>query len=125
MIGEAIDKARRGEGPTLIEALSYRLCDHTTADDATRYQPKDAVDKASPKEPIRRFKQFLEQQKLWDEQQEDTLQKNCSDEVQAAVDEYLNTPPQAITSIFDYHYQTLPDYLVEQRAIAMEDADRA
>ena len=44
IIGDAIEKARRGEGPTLIEALTYRLCDHTTADDATRYQPSEEVE---------------------------------------------------------------------------------
>ena len=125
VIGDAIEKARRGEGPTLIEALTYRLCDHTTADDATRYQPKEEVEAASQKEPIRRFKQFLEQQQRWDQTQEDALQKACAQEVQDAVDEYLNRPTQTIASIFDYHYQTLPDYLIEQRAIAMEDADRA
>lgn len=59
VIGDAIEKARRGEGPTLIEAISYRLSDHTTADDATRYQPDAEVEKAKPKEPISRFKEFL------------------------------------------------------------------
>ena len=64
IIGDAIEKARRGEGPTLIEALSYRLCDHTTADDATRYQPSLEVEEARPKEPIARFKHFLMEQKI-------------------------------------------------------------
>lgn len=63
VIGDAIEKARHGEGPTLIEAMSYRLSDHTTADDATRYQPGDEVEKAKPKEPISRFKEFLIEQK--------------------------------------------------------------
>lgn len=125
VIGEAIEKARRGEGPTLIEALSYRLSDHTTADDATRYQPKEEVEKAALKEPIERFKHFLEQQGIWDEAQEKALQDHCALEVQDAVNEYLNRPIQPITSIFDYHYATIPDYLIEQRAIAMEDAAHA
>lgn len=124
-IGDAIEKARQGGGPTLIEALTYRLCDHTTADDATRYQPKNDVDKAALKEPIQRFKHFLEAQQLWDAKKEEALINACTEEVQAAVDEYLNRPKQPISSIFDYHYATLPDYLVEQRAIAMEDANRA
>ena len=122
VIGEAIEKARRGEGPTLIEALSYRLSDHTTADDATRYQPAQDVAEAQPKEPIDRFKRYLEQQKLWDNAQEEALIIACSNEVQQAVDEYLDRPPQPISSIFDYHYETLPNYLIEQRAIAIEGA---
>ena len=124
VIGEAIEKARRGEGPTLIEALTYRLCDHTTADDATRYQPKNEVESANNKEPIRRFKKFLEQQQLWNAAQEEELLQSCANEVQQAVDEYLNRPAQSITSAFDHHYATIPDYLIEQRAIAMEDLAR-
>ncbi len=125
VIGNAIEKARNGDGPTLVEAISYRLSDHTTADDATRYQPKDEVEIANYKEPIRRFKHFLEEQHFWNEKEEAALQEQCIEEVQQAVDEYLNTPTQPITSLFDYHYATLPEYMIEQRAIAMEDAKDA
>lgn len=125
VIGDAIEKARRGEGPTLVEAITYRLCDHTTADDATRYQPQEEVDGAKVKEPIGRFKYFLEHQKFWSDEDENQLQKEAAEEVQAAVEDYLNRPAQPITSIFDYHYAELPDYLVEQRAIAMEEAGHA
>ena len=121
VIGDAIEKARRGKGPTLIEALTYRLSDHTTADDATRYQPKEEVEIATHNEPIKRFKHFLEQKKMWDKDQEEDLLLSCATKVQDAVEEYLNRPPQPITSAFDYHFETLPDYLIEQRAIAMED----
>lgn len=125
VVGAAIEKARRGEGPTLIEAQTYRLCDHTTADDATRYQPKEEVDKATLNEPIRRYKHFLEQQALWDDAMEKELLDSCAKEVQEAVEEYLNRPAQPLSSMFDYHFATLPDYLVEQKAIAMEDASHA
>ncbi|MDP3705316.1 MAG: pyruvate dehydrogenase (acetyl-transferring) E1 component subunit alpha [Legionellaceae bacterium] len=125
VIGDAIDKARRGEGPTLVEAMSYRLSDHTTADDATRYQPQEDVQQAHPKEPISRFKLFLEQHIGWSQQQEDDLLTECGQEVQQAVDDYLNRPMQPVSSMFDYHYDTLPDYLIEQRAIAMEAASNA
>jgi 2-oxoisovalerate dehydrogenase E1 component alpha subunit len=125
VIGEAIEKARRGEGPTLVEALTYRLCDHTTADDATRYQPASEVEEAKLKEPISRFKHFLEQQKIWDKAQEDQLMKDSNEAVQQAVDDYMSQEKQPISSIFDYHYAELPSYLIEQRAIAMEEASHA
>lgn len=125
IIGDAIEKARQGGGPTLIEALTYRLCDHTTADDATRYQPQDEVDEAKLKEPIGRLKHYLEQHKLWDTQQEEQLLEECSRQVQAEVDEYLERPAQTVDSMFDYHYAELPDYLIEQRATAMEEAAHA
>lgn len=121
VIGEAIEKARNSGGPTLIEAMTYRLCDHTTADDATRYQPTNDVEKAVLCEPIERFKRFLVKENIWDERQEETLITTCTKEIQQAVDEYLDRTPQSITSIFDYHFATMPNYLIEQRAIAMEE----
>lgn len=125
VIGDAIAKARRGEGPTLIEALTYRLSDHTTADDATRYQPSGEVDRAKPKEPIARIKHFLMQEHLWTAEDEERLVMECAEQVEQAVDEYLSAVPQPVTSIFDYHYAELPEYLIEQRAIAMEEASNA
>jgi 2-oxoisovalerate dehydrogenase E1 component alpha subunit len=125
VIGDAIEKARRGEGPTLIEALTYRLCDHTTADDATRYQPSNQVNNARPKEPINRYKQFLTNNKLWSAEDEEKLVIECSKKVEQAVEEYLTTQPQPVSSIFDYHYAELPEYLREQRATAIEEANNA
>lgn len=122
VIGEAIEKARSGNGPTLIEALTYRLCDHTTADDATRYQPSNEVDTAKPKEPIARFKQFLTKEGIWSAEEEEQLVIQCSEQVELAVEEYLSTEPQPVSSIFDYHFAQLPEYLVEQRAIAIEES---
>ncbi|PJD91532.1 MAG: pyruvate dehydrogenase (acetyl-transferring) E1 component subunit alpha [Legionella sp.] len=124
-IGSAIEKARRQEGPTLIEARSYRLSDHTTADDATRYQPQEEVESAKLKEPLARFKRFLEEHHQWDQTKEDALLEACSVRLQAEVDDYLQSSPQPVNAMFDYHYATLPDYLIEQRAIAMEATDHA
>lgn len=121
VIGRAIEKARNQGGPTLIEALSYRLSDHTTADDATRYQPSAEVAKAHPKEPLRRMKLFLQHQFAWDESQDQALQQSCNERIEAAVASYLNRPPQSISTAFDFHYATLPDYLIEQRATALEE----
>jgi len=125
IIGEAIENARKGLGPTLIEAVTFRLCDHTTADDASRYQPSKDVDEAKSKEPISRFKHFLIGQNIWTPEDEEQLVIDCSKKVEEAVDEYLNSTPQPTSSMFDYHYAELPDYLVEQRAIAMEESAHA
>lgn len=121
VIAEAIEKARQGQGPVLIEALTYRLCNHTTADDCTRYQPPEEVKAAQLKEPISRFKRYLEKQGLWDEQQEATLIKTCAESVQKTVEEYLQTPAPSMSMAFDFHYEKLPPYLIEQRAIALEE----
>ncbi len=125
VIGAALAKARRGEGPTLIEALTYRLCDHTTADDATRYQPSIEVEHAQLKEPIQRLKKYLESATLWDDAQQNALVEQCSSFVAQQVEIYLNREPQTIDSAFDYHYAHLPDYLALQRAIALEEVENA
>lgn len=127
VIAKAIEKARQGQGPTLIEAKSYRLCDHTTADDATRYQPADEVSQAQLKEPIARMKHFLTTQNLWTEAQDKAWQQNVNQQVQEAVDEYLASLQnrQPVSSLFDYHYAEQPEYFVEQRATAMEEAHHA
>lgn len=116
-VSDALIKARTGGGATLIEALSYRLCDHTTADDATRYGDKAALEKAWEIEPIARLRTYLHAQNLWDKEKEFALQKECTATVEAAVAEYLATPPQALTSMLDYLYEELPDALQEQRDI--------
>tara|TARA_B110000879_G_scaffold199419_1_gene272291 strand:- start:88 stop:1167 length:1080 start_codon:yes stop_codon:yes gene_type:complete len=119
IIGEKIDKARRGDGPTVIEAITFRLCDHTTADDATRYQPSEQYDEAKAKEPIIRFKHYLESQDLWDDEKESALLETCQKNVNQAVQTYENLDMPELASIFDYHYHTLPDDLIEQREYAL------
>lgn len=120
VIGEKIEKARRGQGPTLIEAITYRLCDHTTADDATRYQPREQYDNASLKEPIARFRKFLVESHLWDESKETALQQSCQEKVSLAVKRYENLDTPSVESIFDYHYHELTPELAEQKAEALE-----
>lgn len=122
-IGDAIEKARNKQGPTLIEAMTYRLSDHTTADDATRYQPQDEVNAAELQEPIPRFRNYLEKNLDWSQQDEENLHATCKAEIEKEVEVYLNREPQPISAMFDYHYAELPDYLVEQKAIAMEAAN--
>jgi len=116
----AINKARNGNGPTLIEAISYRLSNHTTADDATRYQPQHEVRVATQREPIRRFKHFLEQHIQWTDAQEKTLLQECEQIIENEITEYLSKPPQALSSIFDYHFADMPENFIEQRATVLE-----
>ncbi|MFC3107072.1 pyruvate dehydrogenase (acetyl-transferring) E1 component subunit alpha [Undibacterium arcticum] len=117
---QALDKARGGGGPTLIEALSYRLGDHTTADDATRYRDADVVKQQWQFEPIVRLRQYLLQRGAWSKEQEEQLIRQGSDAVNAAVDAYLATPAPPTTAMFDYLYATLPAALQQQRAMALQ-----
>jgi 2-oxoisovalerate dehydrogenase E1 component alpha subunit len=114
----ALEKARRGEGPTLIEAITYRLCDHTTADDANRYRSKEDLEKARKDEPLVRLRIYLTEQGLWSDADEQRLIEETSKEVEAAVQEYINVTPQPPEAMFDYMYAKLPHDLKVQREIA-------
>jgi 2-oxoisovalerate dehydrogenase E1 component alpha subunit len=114
----ALEKARNGQGPTLIEAMTYRLCDHTTADDASRYRPSEELEQAWREEPIIRLRKFMEEKAWWDETKEAECQAKAMHKINEAVEAYLNTPAQSIDSIFDYMYaETYPE-LEEQKAYA-------
>lgn len=115
----ALDKARKGDGPTLIEALTYRLSDHTTADDASRYRSKEDVIEAWKYDPIFRLQQYLYTQRYWSEDQEKILQEECTQQVEQAVQTYLNSSPAAPEEMFDYHYAKLPDMLRKQKEICL------
>ncbi len=116
---EALAKARAGGGPTLIEAVTYRLADHTTADDASRYRPPEEVADAWKREPILRLRNYLSAAGAWNKAQEEALLKQCNDEVQAAAQAYLDTPPPPVAQMFDSLYATLPAALAAQRATVL------
>jgi 2-oxoisovalerate dehydrogenase E1 component alpha subunit len=119
-VAEAIERARDGGGPTVIEAMTYRLSDHTTSDDATRYREASEVEAARRLEPLARTRAFLESRGLWNEQAEQSLRRECAEAVDTAVKQYLATPKQSSDSMFDYLYAQLPPGLRAQR----EDARR-
>jgi len=114
-VSDAVEKARRGDGPSLIEAITYRLCDHTTADDASRYQPAEDLKKAWKIEPIARLAHYLESQGLWSKEKETELQQQCSAEVDDAVQAYLSRQKQKPEAMFDSLYAELPEALLDQR----------
>ncbi|MDC5806109.1 pyruvate dehydrogenase (acetyl-transferring) E1 component subunit alpha [Vibrio europaeus] len=120
----ALDRARKGKGPTLIEAVSYRLSDHTTADDASRYRSDDELNQAWQFEPIKRLKTFLINQGAWSDAQEETWLLACKEQVEIAVDHYMNLPPQAPESAFDYLYEHAPAELNQQRDLLINKAMR-
>lgn len=114
-IKQALEKARTDNEPTLIEAISYRLCDHTTADDASRYRPAEEHKAAWKQEPIARLGYYLESEGLWSREQEAQLQQECSETIEKAVSVYLNQAPQQKTDFIDFLFAELPESLIEQR----------
>jgi 2-oxoisovalerate dehydrogenase E1 component alpha subunit len=122
VVGDALDAARRGAGPSVIEALTYRLSDHTTADDASRYRPAAQLHEAWSLEPLLRVRRYLVESGAWDEARERQLLQQCAAEVDAAVSEYLAHPPPSTDAMFDHLFAELPAHLYEQRAAARKYA---
>ena len=113
---EALAKARSGGGPTLIEAVTYRLADHTTADDASRYRPPEDLAEAWKREPVLRLRNYLSEAGVWNRTLEEELLRQCDEQVQAAAQAYLDTPPPPVGQMFDHPYATLPAAYAAQRA---------
>lgn len=121
----ALARARQGEGPTLIEALTYRLCDHTTSDDASRYRDDVEVSRHWPAEPLVRLRNYMTSAGHWDKDKEEAMLRECGSAVEQATEEYLATPPQPVSANFDYVYADVPAELAEQREAAIAMAQGA
>lgn len=122
-IDTALKRARAGKGPTLIEAITYRLGDHTTADDARRYRSNDELDHAWQHEPVSRLQKYLNQQGVWDDEQEATWQSDAKAEISRAVEAYQAITREPPTAMFDHLFATLPGALQDQYdALAAMDA---
>jgi 2-oxoisovalerate dehydrogenase E1 component len=111
---EAIERARAGLGPTLIEALTYRFGPHATADDARRYRSAEEEESWRPRDPLLRMRRFLEQRGQWDEQAEEKVAMEVADQVEAAITDIetrlLPTRDDAIRHAFF----RIPAHVVDQ-----------
>ena len=122
---KALERARSGGGPTLIEALTYRLGDHTTADDATRYRDAEDVSRQWRFEPLARLRKHLLGAGAWGEEREQRLMRECTEQVNEAVEAYLAVPPPPPEAMFDRLYAVLPAALRQQREAALRFAPGA
>jgi len=111
----AIAAARTGEGPCLIEAVTYRLGDHTTADDASRYRSAEEVQEHWKEEPIARLRTYLVNRFNWSKTQEEEIASECEERVDAAIKRYLATEPRPPETMFDHLYARLPSAYAGQR----------
>jgi pyruvate dehydrogenase E1 component alpha subunit len=124
VVSEALETARHGGGPSLIEALTYRLSDHTTADDASRYRSDGEVREAWTVEPLLRIRRYLIDAGAWDDAKEQSLLEDCARQVDAAVSEYLQSPKPATDAMFEHLFAAPPAHLQVQRAIARQYASK-
>ena len=114
---EAVDRARSGGGPTLIECVTYRLTMHTTADDPRRYRSDEEVEKWKKREPIPRFQKYLMDKGLLDPDAIETFESEIGKEIQEAVDraeEVMKSEPDPL-DMFDHAYAEMPPHIAAQK----------
>ncbi|MCK6534777.1 MAG: pyruvate dehydrogenase (acetyl-transferring) E1 component subunit alpha [Polyangiaceae bacterium] len=113
---DAIRRASAGEGPTLIEAITYRMGGHSTSDDPTRYRDKSLLDPWADRDPLARIKRYLDKQGWFTEAEEQKLRTEIDARLRDVVEAAEKTPAPSLESMFDDVYASLPWHLREQRA---------
>jgi pyruvate dehydrogenase E1 component alpha subunit len=108
---EAVERARAGDGPTLIECVTYRLGVHTTADDPTKYRSEAEVAMWEQKDPLTRFRAYLEKRNLIEE----GLEQAVDEEIAEAIRRFEAAPPADPLTMFDHVYAEMPPHLQAER----------
>lgn len=116
VVSDAVDRARSGDGPTLVETLTYRLGDHNTADDARRYQPAEEVESWSPRDPITRVLAHLRGRGLWDDDHDATVRARIGERIEEAVRAVEAIDPPGVEHLFTHVTEELAPRPLRQRA---------
>ena len=101
-VKDAVEKARNGKGPTLIECFTYRMCDHSTSDDASRYRTKDEFEEWAKKDPIDRLERYMRKKNSLDDDYKENVLNKSKDIVEKAVTEFEKLPAPDPRDIFKY-----------------------
>ena len=112
-VNEALEKARNGE-PVLIEAETYRLEDHTTSDDSTRYRDEEEVEKWKEKDPLKRFREYLKEHDVWNDELED-FGEEAEEKVDEAAEKAMDAEEPEFDELFDYVYDEMPELLQKEK----------
>ncbi|WP_245347735.1 pyruvate dehydrogenase (acetyl-transferring) E1 component subunit alpha [Oceanobacillus polygoni] len=117
----ARERAINGEGPTLIETLTYRFGPHTmSGDDPTRYRTEDMDNEWEKRDPLVRFRKFLESKKLWTEEDENKVIEEAKEDIKKAIKQAEEQPKQKVTDLIGNMFEELPSNLQEQMEIYKE-----
>lgn len=111
----ARERAINGEGPALIETLTYRYGPHTMAgDDPTRYRTKDLDDEWAKKDPLIRFRKFLESKNVWTQEEEEAVIEQAKVDIREAIKQADAYPKQKVSQLIEHMFEKLPYNLQEQ-----------
>lgn len=120
---EAVERARAGEGPTLIEAMTYRLGLHTTADDPTRYEPKEMHDAWVNRDPLLRMQRYLRSKGAADDARLERIEQDVREELRVAWEEAQREPAPDAQRYFGAVYANAPERLQRQLAHMKNERD--
>jgi pyruvate dehydrogenase E1 component alpha subunit len=124
-VKDARERAINGEGPTLIETLTYRYGPHTMAgDDPTRYRTEDLDNEWEKKDPLVRFRKFLDDKGIWNEDEENKVIEQAKEDIKEAIKKADEYPKQKVTDLIANMYEELPNNLQEQMEIYKEKESR-
>ncbi len=115
VVRQAVERARRGEGPTLIEAITYRMGGHSTNDDPSIYRGAKELEAWVCRDPIARVRAFLERRERWNAAADEQLISEFDEKIRIAVNVAEQTPPPTLDSMFEDVYERPPWHLEEQR----------
>jgi pyruvate dehydrogenase E1 component alpha subunit len=113
---EAVERARAGGGPTLIESVTYRMGFHNTTDNPSRYLDQEEYEDARQRDPIRRVTAYLERLGLWDAERQQELAESVRREVETALERAMAFPGVTPQQVFDDVYERPPGRFSSQRA---------
>ena len=111
---EAVERARKGEGPTLIECYTYRRADHSTSDDAKKYRTEQEVREWAAKDPIDRLEKYMRKKGILDDAKREEIVKKAREKVEKAVEEYEKTQDPNPEDMLRYTFSELTPNLKEQ-----------
>lgn len=112
---EAVNRARAGDGPTLLECVTYRQGAHSSSDDPRMYRNEEEVNRFLRLDPIARFRRYLEERKIWDAAKDDALVEETKKEILSAIEEAEKFGPPPVESLFEDVFAEIPPHLQEQK----------
>ena len=121
----AVDKARKGGGPTFVECFTYRLADHTTADDAARYRTAEEIAEWKRKDPIDRFEKYLFAVGILTEKIKTEIWEKVEKRISDAVRKMEAAAAASPEDIFNFTYEEMPWFLKEQMNEMMQAMQKA
>jgi TPP-dependent pyruvate/acetoin dehydrogenase alpha subunit len=113
---DAVARACAGDGPTLIESLTYRMSFHNTTDNPSLYEDSKDREEAKRRDPIERVIKHLTRRGLWSDERDRETRASVRAEIDAALESAASFPPAEPSQVFEHVYADLPERVRRQRA---------